>query len=60
MKVTLVKKNDKIISIGAGKYCFAVENENVIIHSDALRTSDYIDAYNLCRWALKNNLWDEI
>ena len=67
MKISLVTKKNKPISVGVGKNCFPIEN-NKIVHSESQRMGarfrnkedQYNKAYKLAVWAWEIQMFDEI
>lgn len=69
MKVTLVISNKKPISVGVGKFCFSLEN-NQVANNEPQRIgselrgpsslSEYVEAFNLAQLAWEAQLFDDV
>lgn len=67
MDVIAVKKDGKIVSVGCGKHCFAVENNTLEkdYHMDEFyskigKSKEYNEAFLLCLFAYENDMYDKI
>lgn len=67
--VTAVKKNETVISICCGKYCFSVNNgvlekdqnvEDFYKKQNTEKYKDYIATFDLCAFAYENEIYDNV
>jgi|WetSurMetagenome_2_1015567.scaffolds.fasta_scaffold1407104_1 hypothetical protein len=67
-KVIAIKEKDTIISVGCGKYCFSVENNELTFDENVTefyekqskdKLVNYLAIFDLCNFAFENNIFDE-
>ena len=65
--VVLVTLNGKHISIGVGKYCFPIENDELTcVESQETgaavsgKQEEFDDAYSLAAWAFMHRMYDSV
>jgi len=62
MKVILVKRKGLPYSVGCGKYCFFIENDELVKDECLVWIKhiqkDYEEAFELATFAFQNNIFD--
>jgi hypothetical protein len=66
-KVILVKRKNKPVSVGVGRFCFSIENARLVEDPAQAngakfvnKFNEYLDALNLAYWAFCHDCYDMI